>query len=33
LFLLLARFPEAQGALTFWVNRLRRRRAGLIEYK
>jgi GT2 family glycosyltransferase len=33
LFLLLARLPEAQGALTFWVNRLRRRRAGLIEYK
>lgn len=33
LFLLLARFPEAQGALTFWLNRLRRRRAGLIEYK
>lgn len=33
LFLLLARFPETQGALTFWVNRLRRRRAGLIEYK
>lgn len=33
LFLLLARFPEAQGALTFWGNRLRRRRAGLIEYK
>lgn len=33
LFLLLARFPEAQGALTFLLNRLRRRRAGLIEYK
>lgn len=33
LFLLLARFPEAQGVATFWFNRLRRRRAGLIEYK
>lgn len=33
LFLLLARFPEAQGVMTYWLNRLRRRRAGLIEYK
>jgi GT2 family glycosyltransferase len=33
LFLVLARFPEAQGVLTYWLNRLRRRRAGLMEYK
>lgn len=33
LFLVLARFPEAQGVLTFWLNRLRRRRSALIEYK
>lgn len=33
LFLVLARFAEAQGALTFWLNRLRRRRSTLIEYK
>jgi GT2 family glycosyltransferase len=33
LFLVLARFPEAQGVLTFWINRLRRRRAALMEYK
>ncbi len=32
-FLVLARFPEAQGALAFWLNRLRRRRTTLIEYK
>lgn len=33
LFLVLARFPEAQGALQFWLNRLRRKRSALIEYK
>lgn len=33
LFLVLARFPEAQGVLTYWLNRLRRRRAALMEYK
>ena len=33
LFLVLARFPEAQGVLQFWLNRLRRRRSALIEYK
>lgn len=33
LFLVLARFPEAQGVLTFGLNRLRRRRAALMEYK
>lgn len=33
LFLVLARFPESQGVLTFWMNLLRRRRSGLIEYK
>jgi hypothetical protein len=33
LFLVLARFPEVQGVGSFWLNRLRRRRAGLIEYK
>lgn len=32
-FLVLARFPEAQGVLRFWFNRLRRRRSALIEYK
>jgi GT2 family glycosyltransferase len=32
-FLVLARFPEVQGVLSFWLNRLRRRSAGLIEYK
>lgn len=33
LFLVLARFPEAQGVLTYGLNRLRHRRAALIEYK
>jgi GT2 family glycosyltransferase len=33
LFLVLARFPEAQGVIQFWINRLRRRRSALIEYK
>lgn len=33
LFLVLARFPEAQGVLQFWFNRVRRRRSALIEYK
>ena len=33
LFFVLARFPEAQGVLQFWFNRLRRNRSALIEYK
>jgi len=33
LFMVLARFPEAQGVLKFWLNRLRGRRGALIEYK
>lgn len=33
LFYVLGRFPEAQGVLQFWFNRLRRRRSTLIEYK
>lgn len=32
-FLVLAKVPEALGVLQFWGNRLRRRKAGLIEYK
>ncbi|MDP3194729.1 glycosyltransferase family 2 protein [Tabrizicola sp.] len=32
-FLVLGKVPEAQGVLEFHLNRLRRRRAGLIEYK
>ncbi|WP_137110696.1 glycosyltransferase [Rhodobacter sp. SY28-1] len=32
-FMVLAKFPEALGVLQYWLNRLRRRRAGLIEYK
>lgn len=32
-FLVLGKFPEAQGVLEYHLNRLRRRRAGLIEYK
>ena len=32
-FAVLGRFPEAQGAAGFHLDRLRRRRAGLIEYK
>ena len=32
-YLVLGKFPEAQGALEFYLNRLRKRRAGLIEYK
>jgi hypothetical protein len=32
-FLLLGRFPEAQGALTFRLGRLRGRRSAIIEYK
>lgn len=32
-FMLLAKFPEAQGVLQYHLNRLRKRRAGLIEYK
>ncbi|MFO1338059.1 MAG: glycosyltransferase [Burkholderiaceae bacterium] len=31
--LVLARLPEAQGVIQFWLNRARRRRAALIEYK
>ena len=33
LFLVIARFAEAQGVLKFWIGRLRRRSAALIEYK
>ncbi len=33
LFMVLSRFPEAQGVLRFWLNRLRGQRGGLIEYK
>lgn len=33
LFSVLGKLAEAQGALTFRLNRLRRRRAGIIEYK
>lgn len=33
LFLTLEKFPQAQGVLDFWRNRLRGRRSGLIEYK
>ena len=33
LFFVLARFPESQGIVTYWINRLRHRRAALIEYK
>ena len=33
LFLTLAKFPEAQGALSYWWLRLVRARARLIEYK
>lgn len=32
-FLVLGKFPEAQGVLEYHLNRLRKRRAGLIEYK
>lgn len=32
-FLTLGKFPEAQGALTYWFNRLTRRQRRLIEYK
>jgi hypothetical protein len=32
-FSVLGRFPEGLGALGYWVNRLRNRKAGLIEYK
>ncbi|MDZ4089101.1 MAG: glycosyltransferase [Tabrizicola sp.] len=32
-FLVLGKVPEAQGVLEYHLNRLRRRRAGLIEYK
>lgn len=32
-FLVLGKIPEAQGVLEYHLNRLRRRRAGLIEYK
>ncbi len=32
-FLVLARFPEGQGVATFWLQRWREQRAGLIEYK
>ena len=33
LFLVLIKFPEAQGVSGYWWNRLTARRAGLIEYK
>lgn len=32
-FLLMGRFPEAQGVLKFWSGRLRGHRSGIIEYK
>jgi GT2 family glycosyltransferase len=32
-FMVLAKLPEALGVLQYWGNRLRRRKAGLIEYK
>lgn len=32
-FIVLAKLPEALGVLQYWGNRLRRRKAGLIEYK
>ncbi len=32
-FLVLGKFPEAQGVLDFWWNRLKGQRRGLIEYK
>ncbi|MEO5689865.1 MAG: glycosyltransferase [Burkholderiaceae bacterium] len=32
-FLLMGRFPEAQGVLKFWFSRLRGQRSALIEYK
>jgi hypothetical protein len=32
-FLLLGKVPEALGVLEFHLNRMRNRRAGLIEYK
>ena len=31
--MVLGKLPEAHGVLQFWGNRLRRRRARLIEYK
>ena len=33
LFSLIGKFAEARGALGYYLNRLRGRRAGLIEYK
>ena len=33
LFLTLGKLPEAMGVVQFWLNRLLRRRAALIEYK
>jgi GT2 family glycosyltransferase len=33
LFSVIGRFPEGQGVATYWLNRLRQRQAGLIEYK
>ena len=33
LFLILTKFPEAQGVIGYWVNRLTARRTALIEYK
>jgi GT2 family glycosyltransferase len=33
LFFVLARFAEAQGIAKFWLNRLLRKRSGLIEYR
>jgi GT2 family glycosyltransferase len=32
-FLTLGKLPEAQGVLQYWMNRIFRRRSGLIEYK
>lgn len=32
-FMLLAKFPEAQGVLQYHLNRMRKRQSGLIEYK
>lgn len=33
LFTVLGKIAEAQGAIGYWINRMRRRRGGLIEYK
>ncbi|PHQ68639.1 MAG: hypothetical protein COB97_09605 [Paracoccus sp.] len=33
IFMVLGKFAEAQGILSYWLNRVRGRRGGLIEYK